>query len=803
MLNKKNDFCDIFEYELKKKLSERSKSTFDEIRLLLKSFKFYDLDYIGVLDKMQWARSILKTGLTCFTEEDLLSIFPRYDKNNTGLIDYFNFTNYLYGKEPLKPLPKEPNINVFAPYKNNDNSNNKNNIIEYRNESFNIINKNNYINNNKRNNNIINSKINNYFSNQTNQSTPNLQLKRNNYHFNIRENLSKEMQIKNIFESLLMKIKSRINVNNGVTFYIFAKKLKLLEINNKINLKDLIEIFKDMKLDLTEKDVKNFFIILDYDQMNFLNINDIINIIKGKMSQERRLFVLNKFNEIDKRQKGEINVNFMKILYKNNAKYHPDVVKGTKKEEDVYNQFRLTLEIFLDINKILNDIVSKDQFVDYYSGISASIPDDNYFQNILNAIWDLSKIYTSSNMKYCNNYMNNNNNYYYNININNNQRSLCKSMSSPEIKTQRILRTPYYNNNNSKNLLQMNLNSINNRYNQNPNENNIAQNKEEGERNINNIGNENENYISDPYYRPKITPGGKGIKLFKRIIYNPITKELLYSDDYNARYKNQINESDLSPMKRYKNNKYLFDEEKYNEQQLIELFNKFRNILISKGEKYIFNLQKLLSELDTDNRPFLITFDEFWEIIQKLRINDLTFEEIKQLFAFLDINNTGFINYDTFFKNLVGNMGRTRQLLVRTIYASLRQDQYGNIFTKDVQYLFNAEKYNELLGGRKTKEYIYYEFIDNLGIFLNYRNKLYNNYKKKMNSLMNYDDFLRFFSQISMYFDTDDVFEKYIDSCWKIGVSNTSRENKRKIKYNNLTNNRSSMYKAGGHIINW
>ena len=142
----KNEFCQIFEYELKRKLSERENTTIGEIRLLLNSFKFYDLDYIGIVDKAHWVRSILKTGLTRFNENDLFSIFLYYDSNNSGFIDYRNFSNYLYGREKLHPLPKLPNIDAFEPFNNISINNNKyiNNV-----PTNNIIPNNNKININK------------------------------------------------------------------------------------------------------------------------------------------------------------------------------------------------------------------------------------------------------------------------------------------------------------------------------------------------------------------------------------------------------------------------------------------------------------------------------------------------------------------------------------------------------------------------------------------------------------------------------------------------------------------------------
>lgn len=825
-MSNKNGFCQIFESELRKKLSERSKSIMDEIRLLLNSFKFYDLDYIGIIDKINWVKGILKTGLTGISENDLLSIFPCYDTNNSGFIDYKNFTNYLYGREQLNPLPKKPDINVFEPtYKI---TNKKNNYISNTtttgmypysiNPNYNNYNNYNYLN--KRNRNININNINNEYLNSNNKyNNGNIDTNKSDLNMNKYSNkkvfsssISKEDEMKNFFETLLLKFKNRINTNNGLTFYIFAKKLKSYEINNKIDLNDFIQIFREMRLDFTENDVKNFFYMLDINEMNFININDVINKIKGEMSEERKLYVLNKFDIIDKQKKGEININYLKIIYKNNAKYHPDVIKGIKSEDIIYNQFKQTLELFLDINKILNEIITKEEFVDYYSAISASIQDDIYFQDILNGIYDLSKLYNinannnnNSNINERNNINNNNNyrqnnnfenyknyirqnNYNYN-NERNNRKFMSKSLSSPEIIPQRLSSTPYINNIRNNNLID------NNRY-------NLNYNGEESKNDNNN--NTIANSISDPYYRPKITPGEKGIKRFKKIIYNPITKELLYSNNFNNKYNNEQNENSLnennnkSPMKRYKNNIYLFDEDKYNQQKLIELFNQFRNEIISKGEKYIFILQKLLYEFNTDYHPNYISFDNFCVIFQKLEINNINIDGIKKIFEIFDKNNIGYINYDNFFKNVVGYMGRTRQNMVRKVYEALRKDQNGNIFVVDFKKLFNGDRYNEIFGGQKTKEYIYYDFIDNLEIFLNYRNKLYNKY---LSNILNYDDFLRFFDQISMYINNDDMFEKYINYCWN--VNSLKYNNRDAINYCNNRKHNNAIMRTGSQIMNW
>ena len=422
-----------------------------------------------------------------------------------------------------------------------------------------------------------------------------------------------------------------------------------------------------------------------------------------------------------------------------------------------------------------------------------NIKENNNNTNINNNF--LNNYRANSNYENYNNF-NRQNNYNYN-NERNNRKFMSKSLSSPEIVPQKLSSTPYINNIRKNNLID------NNRYYQNYNEYNILETVEE---NKDNNTNPITNSISDPYYRPKITLGEKGKKNFKKLIYNQITKELLYSNNFNNKYNNDQNQKEnllnenkiKTPLKRYKNNIYLFDEDKYNQQKLIELFNQFRNEIISKGEKSIFILQKLLYEFNTDYHPNYISFDNFCSIFQKLQINNINIDGIKKIFEIFDKNNTGYINYDNFFKNVVGFMGHDRQNIVRKIYDALRKDQNGNIFVVDFKKLFNGDRYNEIFGGQKTKEYIYYDFIDNLEIFLKYRNKLYNKY---MNNILNYDDFLKFFDQISLYINNDDAFEKYIKFCWNVNSLNYN--NRDAINYCNNRKHNNAIIRTGSQIMNW
>ena len=131
----------IFEYELKRKLAQRSRSPIEELRKLISALKFYDFSNSMVLDKDQFIRGVLRTGLCGFNISDLAKVFDLYDPNKTGYINYLNFSRYLYGKEELIPIAGNKEIDdtnaksdidsVYIYYSINDGAYQKENMSKY------------------------------------------------------------------------------------------------------------------------------------------------------------------------------------------------------------------------------------------------------------------------------------------------------------------------------------------------------------------------------------------------------------------------------------------------------------------------------------------------------------------------------------------------------------------------------------------------------------------------------------------------------------------------------------------------
>ena len=72
-----------------------------EETVLLKAFKYFDLDNSGCCSKKEFLRTISKIGITGFSDENLLEIFDIYDVDKSGELDYKEFVGELFGNNSI------------------------------------------------------------------------------------------------------------------------------------------------------------------------------------------------------------------------------------------------------------------------------------------------------------------------------------------------------------------------------------------------------------------------------------------------------------------------------------------------------------------------------------------------------------------------------------------------------------------------------------------------------------------------------------------------------------------------------
>jgi len=143
----------------------------------------------------------------------------------------------------------------------------------------------------------------------------------------------------------------------------FVKGLHEIEMGN---VAEATLIFRAFEVDLTGYiDMEEFFFYLRH---------------LTKMREE----IINKcFQTCDKNNDGVITIADLRRSY--SVKHHPLFVNGDEGEEEILKRFLATFEE----GDNLNAEITKEEFLNYYAGISAMIEDDGYFDLLLREEYNL------------------------------------------------------------------------------------------------------------------------------------------------------------------------------------------------------------------------------------------------------------------------------------------------------------------------------------------------------------------------------------------------------------------------------
>ena len=189
---------------------------------------------------------------------------------------------------------------------------------------------------------------------------------------------------------ILDKFRQKLFSRGGKGIIGLARQFKIFDDDNSKNLSidEFIKALKDFRVELSQNEVKVLFNIFDRDGSGTIDYDEFLRQVKGEMSSRRKKIVLQAFDKLDLDRSGVIDMNEIKALY--NCKNHPDVKSGKKTEEDVYGEFIETFEMHHNINKGTRDRrITKEEFLEYYTNISCSVDNDEYWDLMITNAWKL------------------------------------------------------------------------------------------------------------------------------------------------------------------------------------------------------------------------------------------------------------------------------------------------------------------------------------------------------------------------------------------------------------------------------
>jgi len=174
-----------------------------------------------------------------------------------------------------------------------------------------------------------------------------------------------------------------------------------LDRSGTIDIQEFWKAMQDFRVNISQEEARHVFEIFDDNDDGVLQYDELMNNIKGPMSDPRKAVVKRAFNRMDFDKNGFLESDDIKRNYK--ANQHPEVIKGIKSEEEVMVEFLETFEAYISQNKqvskrdIRDGKVTLNEFIDYYANVSASIDDDDYFELMITNAWNLNnKNYSKS-----------------------------------------------------------------------------------------------------------------------------------------------------------------------------------------------------------------------------------------------------------------------------------------------------------------------------------------------------------------------------------------------------------------------
>ena len=210
---------------------------------------------------------------------------------------------------------------------------------------------------------------------------------------NIENNYEKEKQFRKelLGEKNIDLFRENLAGKGIKTIINFLNQLKQYDRkgDKEISFPDLLEIFNNLNLHISEKDAKILF--SDFSQNEKMDYSKFISALTENSLNERRENIIKEaFKRLDVENCGIVNLSDVKSLF--NSKNCPLVREGDVTEEEFYNNFMETFQTHHNLvrsPKIKK--VNYEEFLNYYKFFSLTVEDDYLFEETLISSWKLSK----------------------------------------------------------------------------------------------------------------------------------------------------------------------------------------------------------------------------------------------------------------------------------------------------------------------------------------------------------------------------------------------------------------------------
>jgi Ca2+-binding EF-hand superfamily protein len=153
--------------------------------------------------------------------------------------------------------------------------------------------------------------------------------------------------------------------------------------DKKLDFSEFKKGLKDYGVTLSDEKARQLFDQVDTDKNGSISFDEFLVKLRPPMNQARKSIVEKAFRKFDVTGDGQVTIDDVKRVY--NAEKHPKYLNGEWTKDDVFRHFLVSFDSPYEPD----GIVTLEEFFNYYSGVSASVDNDAYFDLMIRNAWKL------------------------------------------------------------------------------------------------------------------------------------------------------------------------------------------------------------------------------------------------------------------------------------------------------------------------------------------------------------------------------------------------------------------------------
>ncbi|XP_005094915.1 calcyphosin-like protein [Aplysia californica] len=158
-----------------------------------------------------------------------------------------------------------------------------------------------------------------------------------------------------------------------------------IDYSKRICFQELTQGVQDFNLDLSNEDLTTLFRALDRDRNGHIDFKEFMDLLTPPMGKIRIKVVNEAFDKMDVNGDGVLKLDDLQVVYAANARRHPKYLSGEWTEDETLRHFLDSL----DTPGSPDGKVTRQEFLNYYAGVSATVDDDCYFDLMMRSVYGL------------------------------------------------------------------------------------------------------------------------------------------------------------------------------------------------------------------------------------------------------------------------------------------------------------------------------------------------------------------------------------------------------------------------------